>query len=54
MEITFKFQRGGTRAQPEYVDYQIDVPPEMTVFDALVAVRETQDGTLAFRGKLES
>ena len=50
MEITFKFQRGGTRAQPEYAEHRMDVPPEMTVFDALVAVRETQDGTLAFRG----
>ena len=50
MKLTFKFQRGGTRAQPVYSDYEIDVPPETSVFDALVAIRETQDGTLAFRG----
>ena len=50
MKITFKFQRAGTRAQPVYSDYEADVNPESTVFDALVSVRETQDGTLAFRG----
>ncbi len=50
MKITFKFQRAGTRAQPVYSDYEADVAPETTVFDALVSVRETQDGTLAFRG----
>ncbi len=50
MKITFKFQRGGTRAQPAYSDYAADVPLEATVFDALVSVRETQDGSLAFRG----
>ncbi len=50
MKITFKFQRGGTRAQPLYSDYEADVAPETTVFDALVSVRETQDGSLAFRG----
>ena len=50
MRITFKFQRAGTRAQPVYSDYEADVAPETTVFDALVSVRETQDGTLAFRG----
>ena len=50
MKITFKFQRAGTRAQPVYSDYEADIAPETTVFDALVSVRETQDGTLAFRG----
>ena len=50
MKITFKFQRAGTRAQPVYSDYEAGVAPEATVFDALVSVRETQDGTLAFRG----
>lgn len=50
MEITFKFQRGGTRAKPVYSEYEMDVDPETSVFDALVAARETQDGTLAFRG----
>ncbi len=50
MKITFKFQRAGNRAQPVYSDYEAEVAPESTVFDALVGVRETQDGTLAFRG----
>lgn len=50
MKLTFKFQRGGTRAQPDYTDYEADVPPETTVFDALVSIRESQDGTMAFRG----
>lgn len=53
MNITFKFQREGTRAQPVYSDYELDVAPESSVFDALVAIRETQDGTLAFRGNCE-
>lgn len=50
MKLTFKIQREGTRAVPVYQDYEIDVAPETSVFDALVSIREEQDGTLAFRG----
>ena len=50
MKLTIKFQREGIRAKPVYTDYAVDLPAETTVFDALVAVRETQDGTMAFRG----
>jgi succinate dehydrogenase / fumarate reductase iron-sulfur subunit len=50
LKLTFKIQREGTRAVPVYQDYEIDVAPETSVFDALVSIREEQDGTLAFRG----
>jgi len=50
LKLTIKFQREGSRAKPVYTDYAVDLPAETTVFDALVSVRETQDGTMAFRG----
>jgi succinate dehydrogenase / fumarate reductase iron-sulfur subunit len=50
LKLTIKFQREGTRAKPVYADYEVDIPEETTVYDALVSIRETQDGTMAFRG----
>ena len=52
MEITLKVRRqdpqsGGESSQQSY---QLDVPPNSTVFDALAQAREEQDGSLAFRG----
>ena len=51
MELTFKVRRGGSsREGSSYQSYSVDVEPETSVFDALVKVREEQDGSLAFRG----
>ena len=45
MELTFDVRRGDVRQS-----YHVDVEPETSVFEALVKVREEQDGSLAFRG----
>ncbi len=51
MELTFNIRRGGGDTKdPTYQAYSVDVEPETTVFDALVKVREEQDGSIAFRG----
>ena len=51
MELTFNVRRGDSnRNDSTFQSYQVDVEPEMSVFDALVKVREEQDGGLAFRG----
>ena len=51
MELTFNVRRGDGRTKDAtYQAYHVDVEPETSVFEALVKVREEQDGTLAFRG----
>ncbi len=51
MELTFNVRRGGERTKDvTHQAYHVDVEPETSVFEALVKVREEQDGTLAFRG----
>jgi len=52
MEITLKVRRQDPQSgvEPAQQTYQVDVPPNSTVFDALAQVREDQDGSLAFRG----
>ena len=52
MELTLNVRRGnGRRGDGDtYQSFHVDVEPETSVFEALVKVREEQDGTLAFRG----
>ena len=56
MEVTVKVNRydsaTGGKGQPQ--TYTLDIEEEATVLDALVRIREEQDGTLAFRGTCRS
>ena len=51
MEVRLRVQRFHPQvdAQPRWQEYQVDVPEHATVLDALLAVREEQDETLALR-----
>ena len=52
MEVTFKVRRQDAQGQEEVRQdsYVMDVDAETSVFEALVRLREEQDGSLAFRG----
>ncbi len=52
MDLTLNVRRGDVRRSTDDArqSYHVDVEPETSVFEALVKVREEQDGTLAFRG----
>lgn len=52
MEVTFKVRRHDPRSggEPSQQEYTVDAAPGATVFDALVQIREEQDGSLGFRG----
>ena len=51
MKITLQIQRYNPEAdkQPHFKDYQVQVQPTDRVLDALMQVKNYQDGTLAFR-----
>jgi succinate dehydrogenase/fumarate reductase iron-sulfur protein len=52
MQVTFKVSRqdGRTQEKATQQSYLLDVDPEVSVFEALLRIREEQDGSLAFRG----
>ena len=56
MELTLKVRRydPATNGKGEFQSYSLDIEEEATVLDALMRVREEQDGTLAFRGTCRS
>ena len=56
MEVTFKIKRSDAQSDGKATEqsYVLDVDPETSVFDALVRIREEQDGSLAFRGSCRS
>ena len=43
-----------TDGQPRYQSYSLEMDEDATVLDALIQIREEQDGTLAFRGTCRS
>lgn len=51
MKITLKIQRFNpeTDARPEYKKYTVDVEPTDRLLDALIQIKQFQDGTLGFR-----
>ena len=51
MEVKLKVRRYDPESGEEahYQDYSVDMPPTATVLDALIEVREYQDGTLSLR-----
>ncbi len=51
MKLSFKVRRGDSNRKADtFQAYEVDAPPETSVFDALTRIREEQDGSLAFRG----
>ena len=52
MEVTFKVHRysPGADGKGEFQPYTLDIEEDATVLDAMMRIREEQDGTLAFRG----
>jgi succinate dehydrogenase / fumarate reductase iron-sulfur subunit len=56
MELTFKIRRydAVTNGKGEHQSYTLDLEEDTTVLDALIRLREEQDGTLAFRGSCRS
>ena len=50
MEVTLRVRRyAGQGSRPETRSYTVEVPTTATLLDALDAVKDTRDGTLAFR-----
>ena len=51
MQINLKVRRYDPESgeEPHYQNYSVDLPPNSTVLDALIEVREFQDGTLSMR-----
>lgn len=52
MQTNLKVKRhnpGEAGSQPHYQEYSVDMHPDSTILDALLYVREQQDGTLALR-----
>ncbi len=51
MKITIKIKRSNpeAKAEPYYQEYGVDVRPTDRVLDALMYIKESMDGTLAFR-----
>lgn len=49
MQVTFSITRYNTQQQTYTQDYEVQVQPGQTVLDGLLAIKDQQDGTLAFR-----
>jgi succinate dehydrogenase / fumarate reductase iron-sulfur subunit len=51
MAVTFRIYRFNPEkdSHPHYQEYSVDLPAGSTVLDALRHIKDTQDGTLAFR-----
>ena len=51
MAVTFRIYRFNpeTDKHPRYQEFQVEPKPGWTVLDALRHIKDTQDGTLAFR-----
>ncbi len=51
MLVDFKIQKFNPESDsaPYYRDYQIELPERATVLEAIIAIKEQQDGTLSFR-----
>jgi len=49
MEVTLKIRRSPDGASHQVETYTVDVPETATLLDALDAVKDKRDGTLAYR-----
>lgn len=47
--LRIKRRESGSRHRPYWASYEVEARPKLSVLDALFAVLEEQDGTLAFR-----
>ena len=52
MSVTFRIRRydASTNGTADYHSYEVDLPPNATVLDGLLHIREEMDGTVGFRG----